>query len=59
MLDRLGAGAPKAQAWCSVIQEGAMTDKPVDTEGARADLRFGNQYFDSWFKQDLPKQKEP
>ena len=35
-----------------------MADKPVDTEGARADLRFGNQYFDSWFKQDLPKQKE-
>ena len=35
-----------------------MADKPVDTEGARADLRFGNQYFDRWFKQDLPKQKE-
>jgi hypothetical protein len=35
-----------------------MADKPVDTEGARADLRFGNQYFDSWFKQDLPEQKE-
>jgi len=58
VLDRLGAGAPEAQAWCSVIQEGAMADKPVDTEGARADLRFGNQYFDRWFKQDLPKQKE-
>lgn len=35
-----------------------MADKPVDAEGARADLRFGNQYFDRWFKQDLPKQKE-
>ena len=35
-----------------------MADKPVDTEGARAELRFGNQYFDSWFKQNLPKQKE-
>jgi hypothetical protein len=35
-----------------------MADKPVDTEGARADLRFGNQYFDRWFKQDIPKQKE-
>ena len=35
-----------------------MADKPVDTEGARADLRFGNQYFDRWSKQDLPKQKE-
>ena len=35
-----------------------MADKPVDTEGARADLRFANQYFDNWFKQNLPKQKE-
>ena len=35
-----------------------MVDKPIDAEGARADLRFGNQYFDRWFKQDLPKQKE-
>ena len=35
-----------------------MADKPGDTEGARADLRFGNQYFDRWFKQDLRKQKE-
>ena len=57
MLDRVGAGA-EAQAWCSVIQEGAMADTPVDTEGARADLRFGKQYFDRWFKQNLPKQKE-
>ena len=32
-----------------------MTDTPVDAEGARADLRFGKQYFDRWFKQDLPK----
>ena len=35
-----------------------MADRPVDTEGARADLRFGNQYFDRWYKVDLPKQKE-
>ena len=35
-----------------------MADKQVDAEGALADLRFGNQYFDRWFKQDLPKQKE-
>ena len=35
-----------------------MADKPVDTEGARADLRFGNQYFDQWFKQNSPEQKE-
>jgi hypothetical protein len=35
-----------------------MADKPVDAEGALADLRFGTQYFDRWFKQDLPKQKE-
>ena len=35
-----------------------MADSPVDTEGARADLRFGNQYFDRWYKVDLPKQKE-
>ena len=35
-----------------------MADTPVDTEGARADLRFGKQYFDRWFEQDLPKQKE-
>ena len=35
-----------------------MADTPVDAEGALADLRFGNQYFDRWFKQDLPKQKE-
>ena len=35
-----------------------MADRPVDTEGARADLRFGNQYFDRWFTQDLPKQKD-
>ena len=35
-----------------------MADTPVDTEGARADLRFGKQYFDRWFKQNLPKQRE-
>ena len=35
-----------------------MADRPVDTEGARADLRFGNQYFDRWYKVFLPKQKE-
>jgi hypothetical protein len=35
-----------------------MADKPVDTEGARADLRFGNQYFDQWFQQNSPEQKE-
>ena len=35
-----------------------MADRPVDTEGARSDLLFGNQYFDRWFKVDLPKQKE-
>jgi hypothetical protein len=35
-----------------------MADKPVDTEGARADLGFGNQYFDRWFKQKSSEQKE-
>ena len=35
-----------------------MADQSVDTEGARADLRFGNQYYNRWFKQDLPKEKE-
>ena len=35
-----------------------MADRSVDTEGARADLRFGNQYFDRWFKQNSPQQKE-
>ena len=35
-----------------------MADKPVDTEGARADLRFASQYFDNWFKQNIPAQKE-
>ena len=37
-----------------------MADRPVDAEGARADLRFGNQYFDRWFKQtSLSKKKRP
>ena len=35
-----------------------MADKPVDAEGARADLGFGNQYFDRWFKQNSSEQKE-
>ena len=35
-----------------------MADKPVDAEGARADLGFGNQYFDRWFKQKSSEQKE-
>jgi hypothetical protein len=35
-----------------------MADKPVDTEGARSDLGFGNQYFDRWFKQNSSEQKE-
>ena len=35
-----------------------MADKPVDTEGARADLGFGNQYFDRWFKQKPSEQKK-
>ena len=35
-----------------------MADKPVDTEGALADLGFGNQYFDRWFKQKPSEQKK-
>ena len=35
-----------------------MADKPVDAESARADLGFGNQYFDRWFKQKSSEQKE-
>ena len=35
-----------------------MADKPVDAEGAHADLGFGNQYFDRWFKQKSSEQKE-
>ena len=35
-----------------------MADKPVDAEGARADLGFGNQYFGRWFKQKSSEQKE-
>ena len=35
-----------------------MVDKPVDAEGARADLRFGNEYFDRWFKQKSSEQKD-
>jgi hypothetical protein len=35
-----------------------MADKPVDTEGALADLGFGNQYFDRWFKQKSSEQKK-
>ena len=35
-----------------------MADKPVDAEGARVDLGFGNQYFDRWFNQKSSEQKE-
>ena len=39
------------------LQECAMADKPVDAEGARVDLGFGNQYFDRWFNEKSSEQK--